>query len=143
MRKLWMILSIACLISCSNSTFKQPDFILGNWIRLNDKLYQKTYENWKPDFTGIGFTLQKNDTVFKEILSIVEKKGHLYLKVKGVNEQPTLFKFTEQTKVSFTCENPKNEFPKKIQYSIVNDTLRAVISDRKNSIDFIFVKSQF
>ncbi|QMU65577.1 MAG: hypothetical protein GKR88_15665 [Flavobacteriaceae bacterium] len=114
---------------------------MGNWTRLNDKSGQKTYEKWNSDFTGIGYTLQEKDTVFKEILSIINKNDTLYLQVEGVNEKPTLFRFTSQTQISFTCENPKNEFPKKISYYMHSDTLKATVSNDDFTIDFVFIKS--
>ena len=141
MRKLFAILILTCLFSCSKQELKKPDFILGYWIRQNDKPNQKTYEIWNSDFTGIGFTMQQRDTIFKEVLSIVKKNDSLFLQVIGVNEQPTLFNFTEQTESSFTCENLKNEFPKKIKYRIESDTLKATVSNDDFSIDFVFTKS--
>jgi hypothetical protein len=84
--------------------------------------------------------MKGKDTTFVEILSIVEINDTLFYKVVGVNENPTLFKFTEQTETSFTCENPENEFPKKIQYSLENGVLKAVISAGETRVGFEFVK---
>jgi len=141
MKKLLFIFCCLLFISCSKEELKKPDFLAGYWIRLNDKPTQKTYEIWNSDFTGIGFTMKKNDTIFKEVLSIIEKKDTLYLQVDGVNEEPTLFKFTNQTNTSFTGENQKNEFPKKIKYYIESDTLKATVSNDDFSIDFVFKRS--
>lgn len=141
MKKFLLLIVCITLFSCSKEEFKNPDFILGYWIRQNDKPNQKTYEIWNSDFTGIGFTLQESDTIFKEVLSIIEKNDSLYLQVVGVNEQPTFFKFTEQTETSFTCVNSQNEFPKKIKYYIESDTLKASVSNDDFSVDFVFVKS--
>ncbi len=141
MRKLFLILLCIGFVSCSKQEFKKPDFLLGYWNRVNNKSEKKTYEIWNPDFTGIGYTMQGRDTTFVEILSIEEINDTLFYKVVGVNESPTLFKFTEQTETSFTCENPDNEFPKKIQYSLEDGTLKAVISAGEDAIEFVFVKS--
>lgn len=122
------------------STHVKPRFLEGKWKRVNDKPNQSTFEFWNNNLTGIGFTLQKKDTTFKEVLSIVPIQDTLFLKVVGVNENPTLFKFTSQTDHSFVCENPKNEFPKKIEYKLKNDTLKARVSNPDFGIDFIFVK---
>jgi hypothetical protein len=141
MKKVLFILCFLLLISCGKDEFKKPGFILGYWSRTNDKPNQKTYEIWNSDFTGIGFTIQQHDTIFKEILSIIEKNDSLFLQVEGVNEEPTLFKFTHQTENSFTCENPENEFPKKIKYHIVAGKLKASVSNDDFSVDFVFRKS--
>lgn len=141
MKKLLIVFCFLFLISCGKEEIKKPDFILGYWIRTNDKPNQRTTEVWKPDFTGIGLTIKQKDTIFKEILSIIEKENELFLKVEGVNEEPTLFKFTSQTTTSFVCENPENEFPKKIHYYKEGKTLKASVSNDDFSIDFSFVKS--
>ena len=141
MKKLISILFVIGLVSCAKEELKKPDFILGYWNRVNNNPGSLTYEIWNADFTGIGFTMQKSDTVFKEILSIVEINDTLALKVEGVNEKPTLFKFTEQTETSFTSENPENEFPKKIKYYKEGSRLKAVISAGKDSVEFVFEKS--
>jgi hypothetical protein len=141
MKRFCMLLCFAVLFSCSKEPPQKPDFILGYWNRINNNPNTKTFEIWNPDFTGMGFSMIQTDTVFKEILSIVEINDTLNLKVEGVNAEPTLFKFTEQTKTSFTCENPENPFPKKIQYSMESGKLKAVVSGDEESIEFIFVKS--
>jgi hypothetical protein len=141
MKKIILLLFCIGIVSCAKEELKKPDFLLGYWNRTNNNQGQLTYEIWHPDFTGIGYTMQQRDTVFKEMMSIVEINDTLVLKVEGVNEEPTLFKFTEQTDTSFTCENPENEFPKKIKYSMEADRLTAVISAGKDSITFSFQKS--
>lgn len=71
-------------------------------------------------------------------MSIVSINDTLFLKAEGVNETPTLFKFTQQTDTSFICENPKNEFPKKILYYKDNNQLKAEVSSEDFKIDFVF-----
>ena len=142
MKRILILLACVLLFNCGEQIPQKPDFILGNWTRLNDAEGKITYEQWNSDFTGIGFTMQDKDTVFKEILSIVEIDGDLVYKVVGVNEEPTLFKFTEQTKSSFRCENPDNEFPKVIEYVLEDDQLKAVISAGDDSVEFLFARSK-
>lgn len=121
-----IFITILFVLGCQNSFHqKKPEFIVGKWTRLNDTQEKKTYEIWNSDFKGMGYTIKEKDTVFKEILSVVSIQDTLFLKVVGVNEKPTLFKFISQTDSSFVCENSNNEFPKKIQYWKVNDTLKA------------------
>ncbi|WP_299669435.1 hypothetical protein [uncultured Polaribacter sp.] len=136
------ILTIVILFSCKTEDVKpqKPSFLIGNWIRLNNKEDTKTFENWNADFTGLGYTLKDKDTVFKEIMSIISINDTLNLKVEGVNETATLFKFTSQTDTSFVCKNPQNEFPKKISYYLKNEQLKAIVSSDDFSIDFVFEK---
>ncbi|MEE9407050.1 MAG: hypothetical protein V3V28_03130 [Polaribacter sp.] len=71
-------------------------------------------------------------------MKIITKNDTLFLKVSGVNENSTLFKFTQQTYSSFVCENLQNEFPKKITYWLENKLLKAAVSNDDFKIDFIF-----
>lgn len=73
-------------------------------------------------------------------MSILKINDTLHLEVKGVNENPTLFKFTNQTDTSFVCENPKNEFPKKITYFKDGKQLKAIVAADDFRIDFVFEK---
>ena len=130
------------LFSCEKVTTKnqKPSFLIGNWIRLNDKDSITTYETWQKNFSGTGLTLKGKDTTFFEKLQILEKNDTLFLEVSGVNETPTLFKFTSQTVTSFVCENPNNEFPEKIKYWLENQQLKAEVSNTDFKIDFVFEK---
>lgn len=132
------------MVSCQDkkSEIKKPTFLIGNWKRLNDKEGSQTYETWNTNFTGIGYTKQEQKTTFQEILSIVKIKDTLYLKVEGVHETATLFKFTHQTDTSFVCENSQNEFPKKIQYYLENKQLKAIVSADDFRVDFVFEKTK-
>jgi len=116
----------------------KPSFLIGDWIRLNDEKGSTTFEKWDTNLKGLGYTLKEKDTTFKETLSIVSIKDTLFLKVSGIHKNATFFKFTEQSNTSFTCENLKNEFPKKIKYYLENDQLKAIVSAGDLKIDFIF-----
>ena len=142
MRAVYLFLSILVLSSCSNESLKpkKPDFLIGNWKRLNDKPEHQTFETWNTNFTGLGYTMKGKETTFSEQLSIITLNDTLHLKVIGVNEKPTLFKFTNQTDTSFVCENPNNEFPKKITYLKDGNQLKAIISNPDFRIDFVFEK---
>jgi len=127
--------------SCkTENIIQKPNFIIGNWERLNDAKGKKTYENWKTDFTGLGITIKEKDTVFKEVLSIISINDTLTLKVENVNETGTLFKITSQTDTSFVAENPTHDFPTKIKYWLENKQLKAHVSNKEFGIDFVFIK---
>jgi hypothetical protein len=54
------------MISCQNQTNERekPSFLIGNWIRLNDKESSKTYETWNINFKGIDSTKQGKKNFF-------------------------------------------------------------------------------
>jgi len=155
MKKILTIFLLIGLISCndnssasnSNDTFSSKhnlDWILGNWQRTNDKEGKVTFEHWKKisnrEYVGIGITLQEKDMVFKENMKLIPIDGVWTLVVTGVNENPTHFSFTNQTKNSFVCENPNNEFPKKIEYQFSGKKLKAKVSAGEMEIAFDFEK---
>lgn len=143
MKKLYFLILIL-LTSCNSSQETEFDWLLGNWERTNDAKGNTTYEYWTKksdtEYIGLGCTLKEKDTVFKENIHLIKNKEQWVFKVIGVNEAPTLFPITSLTKTSFTCENPENEFPKKIIYTSKNGNLNAVISAGENKISFLFKK---
>lgn len=141
MRYFLFILACMLFICCQTETKNnKPSWLVGKWKRINEKPDKSTFDYWNKDLTGIGFTLKEKDTIFKEIMSIVTIKDTLHLKIDGVNETLTLFKFTKQTDSSFVCENLENEFPKKIYYFLDNHQLKCKISNDEFLVDFVFNK---
>jgi hypothetical protein len=131
------------MISCNENINKKqkPTFLIGEWKRLDDKPGNQTYEMWSTNLVGMGYTITGAKRSFQETLAIITIKDTLFLEVRGINEEPTLFKFTEQTDSSFVCENPKNEFPKKIKYFLDDKQLKAIVSADDFRIDFVFEKT--
>ncbi|AQS95073.1 hypothetical protein BXQ17_13720 [Polaribacter sp. BM10] len=130
------------IFSCNKekTILKKPSFLIGKWIRVEKADSTLTLETWHKNFTGEGITLKDKDTTFYEQMEIINLKDTLYLKVVGVNETATLFKFTKQTDTSFICENLENEFPTKIKYYLENKLLKAEVSNNDFKIDFAFKK---
>ena len=145
MNLLPILCCILLMFSCNTekTNLQKPTFLIGNWIRINDKDSVTTYEIWQKDFTGIGLTLKGKDTTFFEQMKILIKNDTLFLEVSGVNPTPTLFLFTDQTDTSFVCENPKNEFPKKIKYFLDNQHLFAEVSNADFKTDFVYAQKEY
>ena len=143
MRNFIILVALFFFFSCNYKPVnkEKPTFLIGNWKRLNDKPNSQTYETWNTNFTGMGYTKQGEKITFQETMSIVTINDTLHLKVEGVNETPTLFKFTSQTDTSFVCENKANEFPKKIKYYLEDNQLKAIVSNDDFRIDFVFENS--
>lgn len=137
----YLILFFVFLLTYSCKTkIEKPNFLIGNWKRLNDSIGKSTYENWNKNFSGLGYTLKGKDTIFKENLAIVSINDEQSLVVTGVNEKPTYFKVTSLTENSITCENEQNQFPKKIRYWLENKQLHAKVSNDDFAINFVFEK---
>ncbi|TXD53970.1 MULTISPECIES: hypothetical protein [unclassified Polaribacter] len=142
MRAALLVCCFIFFLSCQNEKNKtqKPSFLIGHWMRLDDKPENKTFETWNSNFKGLSYTKQGTKTNIKEILSIVSINDTLHLTVERANEEPTLFKFIQQTATSFVCVNAENEFPKKIKYSLEDEQLKAIISADAFRIDFVFEK---
>ncbi len=145
------------VISCnSNTKTNQPenvekettenlDWLVGNWKRSNEEAGKETFENWSKisagNYSGMGFTLQKGDTISQEKMDILETNGKWTLFVKLPNEkEPTLFAVTELKNRSFICVNDSNDFPKKIHYWSEGEKIKATISSAAMEIPFEFEK---
>lgn len=150
MKYLKVVLIVFLTVTCSEQlkeqtniveVIKSVDWITGNWVRVNDNKNRSTFEHWnkisEKEYKGFCYTLEQADTVFKEYLRIFHN-GNWYLEVTGVNENPTLFNFLDQSDSSFISENKENDFPKKIKYSFSKNNLTAIISDDSTSLSFVF-----
>lgn len=144
MNKFYFLLIIIVLTSCNKPQETQFDWLLGNWERTNNGEGNKTYECWtkksNTEYIGLGYTLKNKDTIFKENMHLIKEKEQWVFKVIGGNETPTLFPISSLTETSFICENPENEFPKQIVYSLENKGLKALISANTTHVSFIFKK---
>jgi hypothetical protein len=115
--------------------------LIGNWARTNNGSEERTFEYWQDTengIAGLGFTLVREDTVFKESLQIIEADKNLYYNVRGVNPDPTLFKFVEVSDTHFVCVNDSNEFPNRIEYRFQVDSMTMIISANDKMIEFRF-----
>lgn len=152
MKTIVTLIVVFFLTSFVKSTFfhmekpqnEEFSWLMGAWERTNEKEGQKTYEYWKKKkdgvFIGMGCTLKKGDTIWKENI-ILRKKENWLFEVTGQGEEaPTTFVLTELNGESFTCENEENEFPKVIQYEKSANGLKAVISGGGPNITFEFIK---
>lgn len=121
------------------------DWLLGNWIRVNEKDNKQTYEQWEKvsdtEYAGLGFTLKNKDTIWMEAVRLVDSAGQWSFDVteKG-GVTPTKFKLISIAQGKFVCENPANEFPKIIAYESKGDTLHAKINGDDMEIVFDFIK---
>lgn len=148
MKEVGLFLLVLALASCNDlESEKNRNFnwMLGNWQRTNESDSISTFENWKrqtdSEYLGKGTSIRKGDTVFQENMRLLKDKNKWKLEVTGVNPRPTYFEMTELGKNNFTVENKENDFPKKITYWLVDDTLKAVISGGENEVSFQFVKN--
>ena len=139
--KISALLSLVLLMSCQ--TPHHFDFLIGQWERTNEDAGKQTFESWskRNDSTYIGhsYTLDGADTVWQEqtVLSPIDGVWHYQVMLMG-ETQSTDFEVTKSDSQSFTCENPRNEFPKSITYRKAGEELHAEISDGDTAVKFLF-----
>jgi hypothetical protein len=119
------------------------DWLLGEWVRVNEKEDLETFENWSKkndtEYVGLGFTLQNRDTVWQEKIHLVKSTEEWNYEVSGKGDTiATKFLLTTIGKGEFICENENNEFPKKIRFSKNGKGITAVISGGDMEIPFEF-----
>ena len=121
------------------------DWLLGKWKRLNEVEGKETFENWEKiketEYLGIGFTMQKNDTINQEKMRLININGKWNLIVKIPQESESItFNGISHTENEFTCENNENDFPNKIKYWKNGERINAMVSGGKMEIPFEFEK---
>lgn len=126
-------------------TIQNFDWLLGKWKRLNEKEGKETFENWDkitPEkYSGVGYTIQKKDTISYEKMDLIKSNESWSLFVKTKSENNAIeFKVVELKKDQFTCSNDSIDFPKNIKYWLADGKLNAKISNKEMEIPFLFEK---
>lgn len=124
------------------------DWLIGKWKRMNEEKNKITFEQWQKksesELIGFGYTMQNKDTIWQENIKLIKTGNKWSYDVTGKGEiNPTKFGVTVIEKRKLVCENSANEFPKKIEYSMLGDTLHATISGNDMEVVFNFEKDPF
>ncbi len=113
---------------------KKMEWILGEWV--NNDSTGTFIEIWEKDtdssYAAVSYFIQEKDTVHSEKIQIIENEEKLLLNTttKGQHHnQPMIFLRTneDENNKKFVFENPKNDYPQKIEYRLVN-TSQFVVS---------------
>jgi hypothetical protein len=124
--------------SCGDSSQRHQidklHWLEGKWANGNETGF---YESWevagKDRITGIGFTMEKTDTLIIEHLEIFTNDSGTFYKalVAGQNEDlPVFFELTYAQDDSLVFSNPRHDFPRFIVYKKIDDnTFRAHVRD--------------
>lgn len=139
---LTLIIGLIYIYSKPKTDTEKLSWILGSWERLDMPEGKSGAEKWKlrgDHYEGIALNLNGTDTTFIEYIKIAKlDKDHFYIVEVSHNAEPTYFKLTSVTDSSFVCENPKHDFPKKIEYWLKGEEMHAKISGDGNEVGFRF-----
>ncbi|MBP2833354.1 hypothetical protein J8281_14255 [Aquimarina sp. U1-2] len=119
------------------------DWLVGKWKRLDEEEGKETFENWaknsETEYSGIGFTMQNNDTIKQERMILQKNNGKWELNVKVPDEPESVtFRMTEHNEKEFVCVNNEIDFPNKIHYWKTGDRINATVSNSEMEIPFEF-----
>ena len=129
----------------ANENVEHFDWLTGNWKRTNEKKDKETFENWQKisasEYSGLGFTMQNNDTISQEQMKLIQTGGIWNLLVIAPGEKEfTRFEMSDIGKEMFECKNDTLDFPKRILYRKNGDKISAVISGDDMEIKYEFEK---
>ena len=121
--------------------------MIGNWIRINDKRSETTYEKWNAlsenSLTGMGCTISNLDTVFREDIKIMKKNEKWVFRVSQGSDSSTEFDIHQISFQEFSCSNLENEFPKNIHYKKTEQGLYAeIFNEETEKITFNFIEDK-
>ena len=143
-----LLLTTIIFISCGNQKKSVDqksnlDWLIGDWIRTNNKENNITREHWVKhgdnQYYGFGYTMVGEDTIFQEEMQIFYRDSVWILAVIMPEDSvETEFAFTKLDDQSFVSENPDNEFPKIIRYFKTSEGLNATISGNGMDVEFVF-----
>lgn len=145
---LLLIISFASVKVFSQQTvadFDKISWLQGDWKRINTKTGRSGSERWEKisasEWKGLGISMKGTDTSTVEKMRLTLKNDGIYFvaDVTG-NNGSVFFKVTQIDENGFTCENPVHDFPKKIEYRLTGNSLKAIISGDGKSIDYLFEK---
>jgi uncharacterized protein YciI len=122
------------LTSSASAQSNFPDFLEGTWKMENKEVYERWDKLNDNSLKGFSYKVENGQMSLSEYIDIdIVGKDIIYTAIvldqnkgKGVS-----FKLTK-TDNSYTFENPKHDFPKKITYQKISDTeLFVKVSDGK------------
>lgn len=125
MKKILLFVLVLILFSCQKSNQKPKieglNWLIGKWINKSDQGQLVEIWNKKNDsiFLGESYFIKEKDTLHYEKIELLQKAEKLVFvsTIKGQNfDKPIVFIRNEETEGKWIFENPKIDFPKKIQF---------------------------
>jgi len=124
------------------------EWLNGSWISA-DLSYHEIWTNVNDTLTtGIGFTVEENDTLFSETLQIVNSKINTYYLATMPDQNfgmPVRFDCLSSETGTIIFENKIHDFPNRIEYRIITDsTIQITVSGTKEDkkIKLVMIKEQ-
>ena len=106
-----------------------PGFLLGDWIQRDGE--GQAEESWSSDASGmrgVSREVSGNGVKFQETLKIERRDGTLVLIAQPAGSEPVAFAMVEHDERSIAFANAAHDYPQRIRYWRVGDTLHAEIA---------------
>lgn len=141
---------LICTLFCNalpNKTIKDLHFLNGTWKVEN----KQSYETWKINndnsLEGNSYKIKDGNKRIDEYLAIKAVAGKLIYTARVLNQNNGQWvDFTMNASVTdkFSFENREHDFPKKIQYTKLNDTTLfiAVLGDNDKGFSYRMIKQK-
>lgn len=126
-----IILSTSCCRPDARESMLKLQQLEGVWSSSEGVLFNE-YWKIKSDtlMTGLGYSLQENDTAFKEILKIYLNGNDVFYAAKvGKSDEFIKFKLKEAKRDRWIFENQAHDYPNIISYAIEEDVLVAATTN--------------
>lgn len=141
MNKISCLLIMIGLCTCSLAQeVSQLNWIAGNWEMDGE---QTIVENWSLEndslLTGSSKTIRDGKEVFSETLSI-EKRLDSVIYVAVLPFKTAVFKLDSLDKNYASFVDPQNDFPSRIEYIRLGNTMQIILSGDDNKMEMNFVK---
>jgi len=118
---------------------EKANWMLGEWEKTDSlgtlrEIWERLDDS---TFVGLSYYIQnEKDTLHNEQVELMQNGEHLIYTatIKGENnDSPIPFQMTKDEDSLLVFENPKHEYPQKIQYKLMkNGSLIATISGKQN-----------
>jgi hypothetical protein len=141
-QKTTLLLVFLALASCNNNAnknekIKASHWLLGKWALQSEQgILEETWKSVNDStFEGTSYFIKGKDTLHNETILLQQKGENLIYKatIKGENnDEAVSFPLTSTTEKNLVFENPKHNYPQKINYKLANtNTLIAKISGKQ------------
>ncbi|MEE4258306.1 MAG: DUF6265 family protein [Bacteroidales bacterium] len=139
------ILLSSCYRPDAQESMQNLQQLKGVWSSMEGVLFNEYWEiNSDTLMTGLGYSLQENDTAFKETLKIYMNGNDIFYAAKvGRSDQFITFKLKEAKRDSWVFENHEHDYPNIISYIIDDNQLVAATanSNGNKKIEFIMKRT--
>ncbi|RKE04207.1 DUF6265 family protein [Marinifilum flexuosum] len=144
MKYLILILFSICAYSCSTQDIQALHFLEGTWQVEGKQQFEK-WEIKGNELIGTGYKLKDGKHKILEHLAIKLIKGKMVYQASVLNQNQgatIYFPLNESISDYYSFENPKHDFPKKIQYFKLREKRVKVnvLGDNDEGFSFVMIR---